>query len=139
MCQSEVSNHHLTDGNVIMQITAIGIDLAKAVFQVHGVDAHGKTVLKKQLMRTQMLEFLFGYTVRLMAPQFVKPYVKTNKNDAADTEQSVRRSHGRQRALFQSSMSSSRRYWPSTGCAKAWSRRVLHKLTRSAGCYASSG
>jgi transposase len=94
-----------------MQITTIGIDLAKAVFQVHGVDAHGKTVLKKQLKRTQMPEFFanlspcligmeacgsahywarklqaFGHTVRLMAPQFVKPYVKTNKNDAADAE-----------------------------------------------------
>jgi transposase len=94
-----------------MQITTIGIDLAKAVFQVHGVDAHGKTVLKKQLKRTQVAEFFvnlppcligmeacgsahywarklqaFGHTVRLMAPQFVKPYVKTNKNDAADAE-----------------------------------------------------
>lgn len=94
-----------------MQITTIGIDLAKAVFQVHGVDAHGKTVLKKQLKRTQVAEFFanlppcligmeacgsahywarklqaFGHTVRLMAPQFVKPYVETNKNDAADAE-----------------------------------------------------
>ena len=40
-----------------MQIKTIGIDLAKAVFQVHGVDAHGKTVLKKQLKRTQVAEF----------------------------------------------------------------------------------
>jgi transposase len=94
-----------------MQIATIGIDLAKAVFQVHGVDAHGKTVMKKQLKRTQVAEFFanlspcligmeacgsahywarklqgFGHTVRLMAPQFVKPYVKTNKNDAADAE-----------------------------------------------------
>ena len=94
-----------------MQITTVGIDLAKAVFQVHGVDVHGKTVLKKQIKRTQMVEFFanlspcligmeacgsahywarklqaFGHTVRLMAPQFVKPYVKTNKNDAADAE-----------------------------------------------------
>ena len=94
-----------------MEITTIGIDLAKAVFQVHGVDGYGKTVLKKQLKRTQMSEFFanlspcligmeacgsahywarklqaFGHTVRLMAPQFVKPYVKTNKNDAADAE-----------------------------------------------------
>ena len=94
-----------------MQITTVGIDLAKAVFQVHGVDAHGKTVMKKQLKRSQVAEFFanlspcligmeacgsahywarklqaFGHTVRLMAPQFVKPYVKTNKNDAADAE-----------------------------------------------------
>lgn len=94
-----------------MQITTIGIDLAKNVFQVHGVDVHGKVALKKQLKRSQMLEFFanlpacligmeacasahywarklqaLGHTVKLMAPQFVKPYVKTNKHDAADAE-----------------------------------------------------
>lgn len=94
-----------------MKITTAGIDLAKNVFQVHGVDEHGKTVLKKQLKREQMAPFFanlpkcligmeacgsahhwarklqaLGHTVRLVAPQFVKPYVKTNKNDAADAE-----------------------------------------------------
>ena len=94
-----------------MKITTIGIDLAKNVFQVHGADARGKPVLKKGLKRTQMLAFFanltpcligmeacgsahywarklegLGHTVKLMAPQFVKPYVKTNKNDAADAE-----------------------------------------------------
>lgn len=94
-----------------MKITTIGIDLAKNVFQVHGVDVHGKVVLKKQLKRDQMASFFvnvppcligmeacgsahywarklqgFGHTVKLMAPQFVKPYVKTNKHDAADAE-----------------------------------------------------
>ncbi|PTU63407.1 IS110 family transposase [Chromobacterium haemolyticum] len=92
-----------------MKITTIGIDLAKNVFQLHGVDGHGKTALKKQLRREQMATFFanlppcligmeacggahywarllqeLGHTIRLMAPQFVKPYVKTNKNDAAD-------------------------------------------------------
>lgn len=94
-----------------MKITAVGIDLAKNVFQVHGVDERGKAVLKKQLKRAQMAIFFanfapcligmeacgsahhwarklqqMGHTVRLMAPQFVKPYVKGNKNDAADAE-----------------------------------------------------
>ncbi len=94
-----------------MKITTVGIDLAKKVFQVHGVDAHGKAGLKKQLKRAQMLPFFanlppcligmeacgsahfwarklseMGHTVKLMAPQFVKPYVKTNKHDAADAE-----------------------------------------------------
>ena len=94
-----------------MKITTVGIDLAKNVIQVHGVDERGKTVLKKQLKRDQVAAFFanlppcligmeacgsahhwarklqaFGHTVRLMAPQFVKPYVKTNKNDAADAE-----------------------------------------------------
>jgi transposase len=81
------------------------------VFQIHDVDEHGKATLQKQLKRAQMAEFFanlppsvvgmeacgsahhwarklqsLGHTVRLMAPQFVKPYVKTNKNDAADAE-----------------------------------------------------
>ena len=94
-----------------MKITTVGIDLAKNVFQVHGIDERGKTVLRKQLRRAQVAAFFgnlppcvigmeacgsahhwgrtlqrFGHTVRLMAPQFVKPYLKTNKNDAADAE-----------------------------------------------------
>ena len=94
-----------------MKITTIGIDLAKSVFQVHGVDERGKAVLRKQLKRKDVLSFFanlqpcligmeacggahywtrelakFGHTVRLMAPQFVKAYVKTNKNDRNDAE-----------------------------------------------------
>ncbi len=94
-----------------MKITTVGIDLAKKVFQVHGIDDHGKVILKKQLKRAQMAPYFInlppcligieacgsahhwarklqamGHTVRLMAPQFVKPYVKTNKNDLADAE-----------------------------------------------------
>ena len=94
-----------------MSIATLGIDLAKTVFQLHGVDAQGHTVLRKQLRREQMTPFCanrppclvgieacgsahfwarklqgFGHMVKLMAPQFVKPYVKTNKNDAADAE-----------------------------------------------------
>jgi transposase len=94
-----------------MKITTVGIDLAKNVLQVHGIDGRGKAVLRKQLRRAQVAVFFgnlppcvigmeacatahhwartlqrFGHTVRLMAPQFVKPYVKTNKNDVADAE-----------------------------------------------------
>ena len=89
----------------------MGLDLAKNVFQIHAVDERGKLVVRKQLRRDQMAVFfaklppclvgmeacasahhwarklqVFGHTVRLIAPQFVKPYVKTNKNDAADAE-----------------------------------------------------
>ena len=92
-------------------VTTIGIDLAKNVIQVHGVDARGNTVLKKQLKRGRVCTFFanlpacvigmeacgsahhwarqlekLGHCAKLMAPQFVKPYVKTNKNDAADAE-----------------------------------------------------
>nr|WP_274381762.1 transposase [Noviherbaspirillum saxi] len=94
-----------------MQLTTIGIDLAKSVFQVHGVDVHGKVALRKQLKRSQMATFVtnllrcligmeacgsahywahklqaLGHIVKLMASQFLKPYVKTNKHDAADAE-----------------------------------------------------
>ena len=94
-----------------MKITTIGIDLAKNVFQIHGVDEHGKVGVRKQLKRADMSNYFvnlapcligmeacgsshywarklegYGHTVKLMAPQFVKPYVKTNKNDMADAE-----------------------------------------------------
>ena len=94
-----------------MKITTIGIDLAKSVFQVHGVDSRGHIVVRKQLRREQVATFFanlpaclvgmeacgsahhwawklqgFGHAVRLISPQFVKPYVKSNKNDAADAE-----------------------------------------------------
>lgn len=94
-----------------MKITTVGVDLAKNIFQVHGVDERGKVVLRKSIRRDQMLPFFanlqscligmdacgsahawarklqgLGHTVKLMPPQFVKPYVKTNKNDAADAE-----------------------------------------------------
>jgi transposase len=106
-----------------MNVTTIGIDLAKNVFQVHGVDKAGKTVLRKQLKRSEVAKFFanlppcligmeacgsahywarkletFRHTVKLMAPQFVKPYVKTNKNDARDAEaicEAVQRPHMR--------------------------------------------
>jgi transposase len=100
-----------TRGGDTMKITTIGIDLAKNVFQVHGVDEQGKVRLRKRLRRAQFAEFFAnlpasligmeacggahhwarklqaqGHTVKLMAPQYVKPYVKSNKNDAADAE-----------------------------------------------------
>lgn len=94
-----------------MKLTRIGLDTAKQVFQVHGVDEHGKVVLQKQLVRARVLEFFanlpqclvgmeacagthywarelskLGHTVRLMAGQFVAPYRKSGKNDANDAE-----------------------------------------------------
>jgi transposase len=96
-----------------MKLSRIGIDLAKNVFQLHGVDRHGKALWKRRLKRDQWLKAMLdkaepgcvigmeactgahhwarelqsrGYTVRLIPPQFVKPYVKSNKNDANDAE-----------------------------------------------------
>src|SRR6266478_9474017 len=93
------------------EITTIGLDVAKHVFQVHGIDAQGTTVVRKRLRRGQVLAFFsriprcvvgleacatahywarelraLGHEVRLMPAQYVKAYVKRNKNDAADAE-----------------------------------------------------
>jgi transposase len=94
-----------------MNVTTIGIDLAKSVFQLHGVDAQGGIIFRKKLRRSAVLDFLrdlppclvgleacatahfwgreigaLGHEVRLIPPAYVKPYVKRQKNDAADAE-----------------------------------------------------
>jgi len=95
------------------KLSRVGIDLAKNVFQLHGVDQHGRAVWRRRLKRDVWLRVLLekvdpgseigmeacagahhwarqlqenGFTVKLIAPQFVKPYVKSNKNDANDAE-----------------------------------------------------
>jgi transposase len=92
-------------------VSTIGLDIAKNVFQVHGVDDDGHVVIRRQLRRRQVLKFFaklppcligmeacatshywarelrkLGHEVRLMPARYVKPYVKRNKNDAADAE-----------------------------------------------------
>ena len=92
-------------------VTTIGLDIAKSVFQVHGVDAGGHVVIRRQLKRRYVMAFFqklprclvgieacgsshhwsrelqaLGHTVRLMPPAYVKPYVKRHKNDAIDAE-----------------------------------------------------
>ncbi len=94
-----------------MEVTTIGLDIAKSVFQVHGVDANGKVIVRRQIKRRSVLAFFqklapclvgieacasshhwsrelgaLGHRVRLMPPAYVKPYVKRQKNDAADAE-----------------------------------------------------
>lgn len=93
------------------ETSTIGLDLAKHVFQLHGADAAGRAMLRKQLRRGELLRFLgslepcvvameacgsahywgreiarLGHEVRLIAPAYVKPFVKRQKNDAADAE-----------------------------------------------------
>jgi hypothetical protein len=95
----------------MQRITTIGLDIAKSVFPVHGVDAAGKVVIRRQLKRRYVLAFFqklppcligiqacasshywsrelqaLGHIVRLMPPAYVKPYVKRQKNDTADAE-----------------------------------------------------
>jgi transposase len=95
----------------MMKVTTVGLDLAKSVFQVHGADQDGRPVVRKKLRRGQVLGFFadlspcligleacasahywarelqaLGHAVRLIPPHYVKPFVKTNKNDASDAE-----------------------------------------------------
>jgi len=97
-------------------ITTIGLDIAKSVFQVHGIDAAGNVIIRRQLKRRYVLPFFEklpscligieacasshyrsrelqarGHTVRLMPPAYVKPYVKRQKNDAVTRRRSARR------------------------------------------------
>lgn len=92
-----------------MQITTIGLDLAKSIFQIHGVDAEGREQVRRKLRRSELLRFFeklpaclvgmeacagahhwarqiasFGHDVKLMPPAYVKPYVRRQKNDMAD-------------------------------------------------------
>src|SRR3954453_13929758 len=95
----------------MQQVTTVGLDLAKNLFQLHGADAQGRPVLRRRLAREKVREFFanlppclvgleacaaahhwareltrLGHTARLMPPQYVRPYVKTSKHDAADAE-----------------------------------------------------
>lgn len=95
----------------MQSVSTIGLDIAKSVFQVHGVDAAGQVVIRRQLKRRFVLSFFeklppclvgieacasshhwsrelqaLGHTVRLMPPAYVKPYVKRQKNDSTDAE-----------------------------------------------------
>lgn len=106
-----VTNNPASLQSESQEINVLGIDLAKQSFHVYGVNAEGHKVVSKKLNRKQLLSFIaqlapcligleacggahhwvrvfsrFGHNVRLMAPQFVKPYVKSNKNDAVDAE-----------------------------------------------------
>ena len=92
-------------------VTAVGLDIAKSVFQVHGIDAEGKGVVRRRLKRRYVLTFFeklppclvgieacatshywarelqaLGHWVRLMPPAYVRPYVKRQKDDATDAE-----------------------------------------------------
>src|SRR5882672_11117337 len=106
-----VKGSHDSEERAMQTITTIGLDIAKSVFQVHGIDAVGEVVIRRQLKRRSVLAFFqrlppcligieacasshywarelqaLGHTVRLMPPAYVKPYVKRQKNDAADAE-----------------------------------------------------
>jgi transposase len=110
MCQSGGVEHHWKEASVT-EVSTIGLDIAKLVFQVHGADASGRGLFRKRITRTKLLAFFakqprclvaleacagahhrgraigeLGHAVRLIPPAYVKPYVKRQKNDAADAE-----------------------------------------------------
>jgi transposase len=124
-----------------MQITTIGLDLAKSWFQVHGVDASGKVAIRRKLKRSEVIAFFksltpcligieacatahywageligLGHEVKLMPPAYVKAYVKRNKNDAADAE-----------AICEAVTSPSMRFVPVTD-AEQQSILMLHRV-----------
>src|SRR5919108_2569350 len=106
-----------------MKVTTLGIDVAKSIFQLHGVDERGNVAVQKRVTRSKLRETVaqlppcligmeacasaqywarefqqLGHTVKLMSPQFVKPYIKGNKNDSRDAEaicEAVSRPHMR--------------------------------------------
>src|SRR3954467_14664902 len=110
VCQSGGVEHHSREASM-GQVSTIGLDLAKSIFQVHGADASGAVVFRKRLRRSQVRLFLaaqppctvameacgsahhwargigmLGHAVRLIPPAYVKPFVKRQKNDMADAE-----------------------------------------------------
>ena len=122
----------------MQMVTTIGLDIAKSVFHVHGVDAAGQVLVRRQLKRRHALAFFqklppcpvgieafasshywsrelqaLGHIVRLMPPAYVTPYVKRQKNDAADAEAIARR-------------------LPEPTCGSCQPRRLS---SRSAGCF----
>jgi transposase len=110
VCQSGVLKHHLKEASVA-EVSTIGLDIAKQAFQVHGADALGRAVFRRKLVRSKLMEFfssqpgvlshwrhVVGRTTgggrslswairsRLIPPAYVKPFVKRQKNGAADAE-----------------------------------------------------
>jgi transposase len=110
LCQDEIVGAHRQEPSMA-QVSTIGLDLAKNVFQVHGLDPQGKVLVRRPLRRTEVLPFFaklspclvgmeacatahywgreltkLGHTVKLMPPAYVKPDVKRGKTDAADAE-----------------------------------------------------
>jgi transposase len=137
-----------------MEITTIGLDLAKNVFQIHGINGEGEVVVRKTLRRAQMIRFFtgldpclvgieacgtshywareitkLGHEVRLMPPAYVKPYVKRGKTDASDAEaicEAVSRPTMRYVAI---KSPSSRRRWRFTGHGTCSSSSARSSLT----------
>jgi transposase len=140
-------------------IVTIGLDLSKSVFQIHGVDDAGRAVLRRRLSRHELVSYFaklpgclvgmeacsaahhwarelsrLGHSVRLIPPQYVKPYVKRNKTDAADAEAICEAVAGRTCGLSRSRRSISRASCRCTGFARCSSANALPRSTRCGDC-----
>ena len=130
------------------KLSVVGLDLAKNVFQVHGIDADGEVVVRKQLRRSEMRKYFarlepcligmeacggahywsreltrLGHSVRMMAPAFVKPYLKSNKNDRNDAE-----------AICEAVQRPSMRLWQ----PRPWSSNLSCTCIMRAGCWCAN-
>ena len=140
------------------QATTIGLDIAKHVFHVHGADGAGHVLFRKRITRVKLLSFLaaqtrcvvameacagvhywareiakLGHQVRLIAPAYVKPFIKRQKNDAADAEAICEAASGRACASFRSRPKSSRRTASCSGPGISWCVSALSASTLFAG------
>ena len=139
------------------EVSTIGLDLAKTVFQAHGANASGEVVFRKKLRRDALLAFfasqppclvameacasahywareiaVLGHETRLIPPAYVKPFVKRQKNDMADAEASLTRSHPRSLASRAQLKSARSRILPAVFSCLANSPHVL-RLERGLG------
>ena len=145
-----------------MNAARVGIDLAKTVFQVHGVDIAGQSLVRRRLARSQLLGFFgklppcivgmeacssahhwareltrLGHEVRLIPPQYVKPYVKRNKTDAADAEAICEAVGGRICVSSRSRPRNSKPYWHCIASAHCWCDSGPRQSTLFVGCWVS--
>jgi transposase len=137
-----------------MSIETLGVDIAKNVFQLHGVNRNGRVVLKRRVMRDQLVAVLtqierctvvieactgafywarkfeaLGHQVKIISPQYVKPFVRRQKNDGNDAEAIC--TAARQRHIPSSSRISRR----CIGRGRGWSITEPPSLVKSAACY----
>ena len=147
-----------------MKVMTLGIDLAKSIFRIHGVDVRGAVVVRRQLTRKQVLPFLtrlepclvgmeacgsahywareigkLGHTAKLMSPHFVTPYRKSQKNDGNDAEAICEAAGGPRCGSYRSRTEFNKTFKRSTGFAFSWSNGERRSLMKYVACSASTG